>query len=250
MEHAEIEELLGAFALDAVDEEEAALVEAHLLECPRCRAEVASHRETVALLSRGEDAPAGVWDRIVAEMEETPPPIAMERFRAAAPPAAGRRLSISTRAAAVLAVAAVLLIALLSTQLVVSDRRIDRLATQAAESGIDRAIVAASVDPDARTISLISPDGAAEARVLLVKGRGYLVDSNLPDLEAGQTYQLWAKSGDVLLSVGVLGNHLERVGFALGVEPELLAITAEASPGVLSSSNQPVVVGQVPSRSA
>ena len=69
-EHQDIEELLGAYALDAVDPDEARLVEEHLVECPRCRAEVAAHREVAALLTSGtsDPVPDGVWDRITADL--------------------------------------------------------------------------------------------------------------------------------------------------------------------------------------
>jgi anti-sigma factor RsiW len=74
MEHAEIQELLGAYALDAVDPDEAQEIERHLATCPRCRAEVIEHREVAGLLGyAGSDAPAGLWDRIVESLEEPPP---------------------------------------------------------------------------------------------------------------------------------------------------------------------------------
>ena len=74
MAHHEIEELLGAYALDAVDAEEARVVEEHLLVCPRCRAEVAEHREVAALLTSGtsEPVPDGVWNRIAADLGDSP----------------------------------------------------------------------------------------------------------------------------------------------------------------------------------
>ena len=50
MTHAEIAELLGAYALDAVSPDEAAEIEEHLAECPRCRAEVSAHREVAGVL--------------------------------------------------------------------------------------------------------------------------------------------------------------------------------------------------------
>ncbi len=63
--HEEIQELLGAYALDAVDPDEAELIERHLEACPRCRAEVEGHREVATMLGNtGGDAPDGLWDRI------------------------------------------------------------------------------------------------------------------------------------------------------------------------------------------
>ncbi|MGH9066934.1 MAG: zf-HC2 domain-containing protein, partial [Acidimicrobiales bacterium] len=85
--HAEIESLLGAYALDAVDGSEAEAVELHLQICPRCRAEVAEHRETAALLGHtGAVAPAGLWDRIAGELEEPPPDLALGRLDPAGRP--------------------------------------------------------------------------------------------------------------------------------------------------------------------
>ncbi|MER3453386.1 MAG: anti-sigma factor, partial [Acidimicrobiia bacterium] len=62
LSHREIDELLGAYALDAVEPDERAAVEAHLRTCSRCWAEVADHREVAAYLAHsGGPAPEGVW---------------------------------------------------------------------------------------------------------------------------------------------------------------------------------------------
>src|SRR5688572_24895940 len=79
MTHEQLQELLGAYALDAVDSDEALAIEAHLSECPRCRAEVADLREVAGLLSHaGAAAPEGVWDRIASSLTEPPPPLRLE----------------------------------------------------------------------------------------------------------------------------------------------------------------------------
>ena len=65
--HEDIQELLGAYALHAVDPDEAEVVERHLEGCPRCRAEVEGHREVATLIGNsGGDAPDGLWDRIAS----------------------------------------------------------------------------------------------------------------------------------------------------------------------------------------
>jgi hypothetical protein len=90
--HAELQELLGAYALDAVDPDEAAAIERHLPDCPRCRNELADHREVAALLGyAGGSAPGGVWDRIIASLEEPPPALRLTRAPIAVPPPAGAR---------------------------------------------------------------------------------------------------------------------------------------------------------------
>jgi hypothetical protein len=84
--HEEVQELLGAYALDAVEPDEAAAIERHLPTCPRCRIELADHREVAALMGyAGADAPSGVWDRIIASLEEPPPALNLTRAPTAHP---------------------------------------------------------------------------------------------------------------------------------------------------------------------
>ena len=52
LDHAAVQELLGAYALGAVDATEAAIVAAHLPTCRPCRDEVAQHRATAEGLQR------------------------------------------------------------------------------------------------------------------------------------------------------------------------------------------------------
>ena len=62
-------ELLGAYALDAVEPDETDHVTRHIGECPRCASEVAAHRDTIGLLANmGGSAPAGLWDGIARRM--------------------------------------------------------------------------------------------------------------------------------------------------------------------------------------
>jgi anti-sigma factor RsiW len=89
MTHAEITELLGAYALDAVSPEEAAAIEQHLAECPRCRAEVAAHREVAGVLGNlSGTAPAGLWNRIADELAlgSEPPAVSDGRDLRSPPP--------------------------------------------------------------------------------------------------------------------------------------------------------------------
>jgi len=84
--HQELQDLLGAYALDAVEPDEAAAIERHLPTCPRCRIELAEHREVAALMGyAGADAPSGVWDRIIASLEEPPPALNLTRAPAVHP---------------------------------------------------------------------------------------------------------------------------------------------------------------------
>jgi hypothetical protein len=82
--HDDLADLLGAYALDALEPDEVELLERHLETCPRCRAELAGHREVTGLLGfAGQEAPAGVWERIVSSMQEPPPALRLQRVDAA-----------------------------------------------------------------------------------------------------------------------------------------------------------------------
>src|SRR5580658_2450780 len=71
LSHEAIGELLGAFALDAVDPIEASIITAHLVDCPRCRDEVAQHQQTAAMLANtGGEAPDTLWDGISSQIDK------------------------------------------------------------------------------------------------------------------------------------------------------------------------------------
>jgi len=220
--HHDLQELLGAFALDAVDDDERDVIEAHLAGCPRCRAEVAGHRETAALLAHtGDRAPDGVWDRIAEALDEAPPVLDLDRIAPRRTARAAVPRSISLRVAA---------------------------------TGVANAAGAALTDPRAEQVKLASTDGKATAQVVrLPDGTGYLVPTGLPTLPGGRVYQLWAVRSDargphlppINISLGVLGAKPEVSAFRMAGPVIAYAVTDEAAGGVGSTQNQPVVVGYV-----
>lgn len=252
MKHDEIEELLGAYALDAVDTDERDLVEAHLVACPRCRAEVAGYRETAAMLAfAGERAPDGVWDRIVESLEEPPPALALDRVRAATP--ARYRIGGNTRrvlplraAAGIVGIAAALVI-VLGVQVVGQERRIAQLATEVQRDAVREQILAAALDPDTRRVTMRSGDQAHSMQALLTPdGQGYIVEHNLPTLPAGRAYQLWGQVGEAKVSLGVLGAAPRHPAFHTGDQLLALAVTVEDASGSEQPTTDPVVAGWVP----
>jgi anti-sigma-K factor RskA len=243
--HRDIEELLGVYALDAVSAEEADAVDLHLRECPRCRAEVAEHREVAAALAHGgAPAPADVWSRIAGSLEEPPPQLDLGRVTSMK---RRRPRSLPFRAVAAFAAAAAVVIAALGFQVSRLDGRYDDLAAALQEDGLDQAVKAALLDEGARRVALRSEDGAifAEA-VLRDNGDGFLVSDNLPPLSDDLTYQAWAVVGETAVSVGVLGNDPGAAAFKV-VAPGVsaLALTTEQAGGVVSSANAPVVSGML-----
>ncbi|GAA3449048.1 anti-sigma factor [Dactylosporangium matsuzakiense] len=82
----DIHALVGAYALDAVDDIERAAFERHLRDCESCTTEVAELRETTAWLAQpvAEAPPPRMRDAVLARVHSTP----QERPKAA--PASGR----------------------------------------------------------------------------------------------------------------------------------------------------------------
>lgn len=232
MTHQELQEFLGAYALDAVDANEASLIETHLVECPACRAEVAAHRETAAKLGIvGAEAPAQVWDRIAAELSldtgsssGSPLPASMVRFPSR------RRLAVPI--AALLGAAATVLIVLLGVSTLHLQHQVNALHSTADKSGLQQAAAAAVLNPNHKTVQLVSADGLVTAEVVtLPGGQAYLIGSNLPDVGADRTYQLWGLDDGKAVSLGLLGPHPELVAFRIDTAVSRLMVTAEPQGG-------------------
>lgn len=242
--HEEIAELLGAYALDAVPDDERMAVEAHLETCPRCRAEVEEHRATAATLATAAGpAPRELWDRIAGEIE---PPVDLMARRVARRRSGPTQRGIGRWAAVAAAAAAVVAVGGLGLKVVEQDRVLDRLVASGEERALVQAANAALLDPRSSRVTLASEDEAVRVdAVLRPNGTGYLIRNNLRPLPAGRTYQLWALDEGIPISVGVLGRDPGVVAFS--VDPRLagLAITEERSGGVVSTRNDPLVVGEV-----
>ncbi len=216
MSHDEASDLLGAYALDAVDGAERTGLEEHLETCPRCRAELDSLREVAAAMGNSvEQPPEGLWSQIALRLpehreDEEPPPMPRlasappSPFRTPAPvPARRRRLTVTTVGA--MAVAATAVAVVLGIGLVRADNKVSDL--QSAQAAPTRVVAAALAAPGHRVVTLDSADhdGRAEM-VLLPSGQGYVVSSTLPALDKGRTYQLWAIEGNQPISLGLLGR--------------------------------------------
>jgi anti-sigma factor RsiW len=255
---AEVEELLGAYALDALEPDEDRRVEAHLVTCPRCRQEVAALREVAGQLGAvGQEAPPGVWDKIAASLPAAPPvvaldPSSMDRASIENPPhdvapvipiGSARRRQRRFLGPLVGLVAAVV-IAVLGVQVVHLNNRVNNEQTPSVSS-----VGAALSSPGAEQAALTPASGGATlARVVIQSdGTGYIYDMSMPALASDRTYELW----------GVVDNH--RVAYdVLGADPsgvtkfrtkggqaETLAITSEPGGGVTTSSQPPVVLGPI-----
>jgi hypothetical protein len=248
----ELRELLGAYALDAVDDDERVEVERFLSSDARARAEVAEFRELASFMANaGGDAPVGVWDRITSSIHGDVPALAPVQSPVRIDAVRRRRQSWSLRVAAVIAAVAAAAAAVLGLKVSQQDHRINSLARAMGPAGaLQRAYDAARLDGSARTAVLTEPQGATGARVVLLPdGNGYFAGEHLGVLAKGLTYQLWVLVGDpanpTAISAGVLGPSPRLAAFRYHGPAIAFAVTTELDPGVVKSQNQPVAVGKI-----
>jgi anti-sigma-K factor RskA len=264
--HEDASELLGAYALDAVDGAELTDVEEHLATCPRCRAELDGLREAAGALGNSvEQPPEELWSRIASQLgdhsgeDEEPPPMPeltvgkpdRSPFRAASTGRTRRSRSNTVLLGAV-AVAASAVAIVLGIGLVHSQDNVTNLQQSVAH---ERAVAAqrtpaevALHTPGHRVVSLVNGANVELARFVIVPGgRGYLVSSSLPALGNGQTYQLWAISGTTPISLGLLGVSPQGSTFTIAGAPltAKLALTAEPSGGTVAPTGAIVASGTV-----
>jgi anti-sigma factor RsiW len=259
MTHDEASELLGAYALDAVDGEELEQLEAHVDSCPRCRAELDTMREVAAAIGQSVGPlPEGLWSGIVSRLPDRPaegesPPMPRLATRATDPSSSPPRPRPSHRrprlvVAAIVAVAAALVVGGLSVALVRADNRANDLQAKSARQARASAVRVALATPGHDVVSLDSSSGASLARFVIVPdGRGYLLSSQLPALPGDRTYQLWGIFGNRPISLGLLGPSPKQATFTMAssAPARALSITAEPAGGAVAPSTPIVATGNV-----
>ena len=261
--HDDASELLGAYALDAVDGDELAELEEHLATCPRCQAELDSLREVAgALGNSAEPLPEDLWSSIASQLghdpsiDEEPPPMpkltAAERapFRAPSPERTRRTRSTVLLLGAV-SVAASAVAVVLGIGLVRSQNNVTNLHQEISHQRVAAQRTPAEValhTTGHRVVNLVDSNHVELARFVIVpSGRGYLVSSSLPVLPDDQTYQLWGIVGSKPISLGLLGasphgSVFTMAGAALTSE---LAVTAEPDGGTVAPTGPILASGTV-----
>jgi anti-sigma-K factor RskA len=229
----ELDELLGAYALDAVDDDERRRVEDYLAVNPRAESEVQAHREVATMLAfTGMDAPDRLWSRIAGEIGDQAPPPSGDLAKVLSIDEAPRRRSrFATAAPWVASVAAAAVVGFVAFGL--ADR------ADAPNDPISSALEVARADRDSLTTTLVSEGSDAFAEAIIDQdGHGFVVAQNLPTLADDQTYQLWGvvPNGDVI-SLGIFGPNPEIETFSVFGELTALAMTIEQAPGVISNGN-------------
>ncbi len=256
--HAEIQSLLGAYALDATEPEETALVEEHLRTCVRCATEVAHHHEVAGLLANsGGEAPDHLWEGIAAHLEGGEPP-AWSRLaaRLAEPPAEGTRSApvvplASSRRRRRVAAAGGLVAAAAVVVAVVLGVQVARLHHQLQTPALTRAEQAVLAQPSTEQVRLASTSLAVPQSAMVVlaaSGTGFVEGGGLRSLGAGRTYQLWGVVGGRTISLGLLGRAPAVVPFSAAGHGGLqgFAISDERDGGAVAPTGTPVVEGSRP----
>jgi anti-sigma-K factor RskA len=215
----DIHALSGAYAVDALDDTERAEFEAHLPGCADCRAEVASFRETAALLAEttAEAPPGSLRDGVLAGIREVRP-LPPEADKATGVTHLGvrrRRLfqGLVAAAAVVLLAVGVVLWHPWSNQ---------------STSEVDQVLNA----PDAVKVTQKLPGGAGTLTLVRSPSlkRAVMIGEDVPEPPAGKTYQLWYQQpGEGFVSAGLMpdsheptvltGDAATATAAALSVEP-------------------------------
>jgi len=232
MNSAELHTLVGAYALDAVDDVERAAFGRHMAECESCAIEVAELRIAAGRLGdlATEAPPARLKSAVLAEISRTPQ---------LTPKADGRRGASPWRRRAVAAVAAgVVAIGAGGVTYVVEDQRV-RQAQQ--QSALVTSVLSA---PDA-VVRTTTVDGGTMTVVLSPSlDRGVAVASGLPSPGSGRAYQFWVIK-DRPVSVGMLaagaGNGVEVFTGVRGAQA--MALSKEPAGGSAAPTD---IRGQVP----
>jgi anti-sigma-K factor RskA len=223
------EDLLAAYALDALDSDDVARVEAHLAANPDAQVQLDRYHDAIAGYAEAElsvTPPADVWQRI---NERTAPPVVASEPPATtsvAPVVLLRRASASARARWLTAAAAALVI-VAGLAFALSRGSDATRADQFAEA-VD--------DADNRT-GLVAGE-AGTARIAITPDGAGLIDlSALDSVDAGRTYQLWSLDADVPVSLGVLtGAAVEDGIAAFDAPPGTRAVGLSVEPVAGSAS--------------
>jgi anti-sigma-K factor RskA len=199
VEHRELQDLIPAHALDALDADDALLLDGHLETCEECRRELDELRETTALLafaSKPLEPPASLRARILDAVADTTP--------APAPARRARLAFLRGAFAGALVAAAVALVI---------------------------GIALHSQQDETRSAQVQPLVGSVRGAVVRDGSTGKLVLFDLPAPKSGHTYEAWLigsdktpvpaglfKGGKAVV-VGLVGDAAKAKQVAITVEP-------------------------------
>jgi len=253
----DIHTLSGAYALGALDADEAAAFEGHLESCASCRDEVRSFTEAASSLADVVATPAP--DRLrtsvlagISEVRPLPPVVPAGPDPVTTSPdedddeLAARRRDRSSRSSRWLAVAAAVLAVIAVGAVwrtVALTAQVDSITASAAD--VSSVITA----PDATTVTgSVSTGGRAAVVTSKQQGQAVLVADGLAPAPAGQTYQIWfLDSSGAATSAGFVptGDHSAVLLQGDPSKAAAVGVTLEPAGGSAQPTTKPVLAVQV-----
>lgn len=244
--HPDMHSLTGAYAMDALDDDERRAFEAHLVDCDTCRDEVEGFHATTAALggATAEPPPSHLRDAVLAEVSRTsqeapPAQPAPQRPVTSLGEARSQRRGFMDRI--LLPAAAVLALVVAGLSVVVTDlnQRIDELSV----AGDVADVVAAS---DLQTWEAEMPDGGT-ARVMWSssRGEGWFIADEMAPAEEGKAYELWVIDDEGPSPAGLFDAHDGRALHAFSGDMDAataIGVTVEPESGSPAPTTDPLVV--------
>ncbi len=229
--------LAGAYALDALEDEERSSYEAHLAECGDCAAEVSGFVATAARLGAAQETspPPHLRRAVLEAVSRTPQerPVVTDISSA-------RSWRRGWPARIILAAAALaLVVGAVGFGLSQRDQADQLEAQQATMTEVLSA-------PDAQLVAA-PVDGGGTVRVVQSAelGKAVMVVADLPRLADDQDYQMWTESGGTMHSAGVLPREEQGARGAHVMEDvtgvTAVAISVEPAGGSTEPTSPPIV---------
>jgi anti-sigma-K factor RskA len=228
----EIHALSGAYAIDALDDVERARFERHLAACDDCTAEVASLRETAALLPElfSTTPPASLRDRVLDDIDSVRP---LPPTVVATPHRRGRRVASLVAAAAAL-------VAIGGVGATVWHPWSDD-ASQG-EATVAQQVINAE---DAESWTKRLDDGSSLTITRSADlGKAVVRTHDMAPAGDGRVYQLWLQQDDLMVSAGLMPTGPDNTVVLDGdpVTASAFGVTREPAGGSSKPTQPPVAL--------
>jgi anti-sigma-K factor RskA len=239
MSSTDIHALVGAYALDAVDDIERASFDRHLTDCEICKVELAELRETAARLadSTWSAPPPRMRAEVMATIRQTRQ-LAPAAPRPANRPSRWRRYTAAAAAAVVLAGGAG------AATWAIQDQRVRD----------ERAVAAAAQQREARTRAILAaPDLVVRTAPMVGGGKVTVASSAQANAGVvlfgadaapgdGRVFQLWTIRGKTATSAGVLALGQDTAVQIVDGLPgsDQVAVTVEPAGGSAQPTTTPI----------
>ena len=243
----DVHTLSGAYALDALSPEEAEEFRRHLAGCHACHEEVRELQAAAARIGAGQAAtpPPELKVRILAAADRTPqmPPSRGDRAPQSPsntgwePPPATRTAKGASRRWQSWVGAAAAAVILVGGGAIGVGALLDE-----DDSGLSEAAVEVFEAGDTRTRTVETANGGRITVGVSPSRNEMAVDTReLPELEGGRVYQLWAVRGEETVSAAVVSDPEVGAAMQMPAEQTKVAVTVEPRGGSEQPTSPPIV---------